>query len=205
MAAEKILVPAGSGVPAVVLYKGHVTAQVHGHGRAADRASGDELGGNLPILLPGHHLPHRFFVVVGFLVAGLGALPQAVVPLGVKQALFVKPGKLELVVHIGGDHEIILVFHQLQQVLIRLAHTGFITVDQNHTAPPGPVFLQGIIGIESPGIHIMEAVFCFKIRKILLEPFPAVRETGGGGHSCACADDHGVGAFYFLLQPFNLL
>lgn len=165
MAAEKILVPAGSGIPAVVLHKGHVTAQVHGHGRAADRAFGDQLGRNFPVLLPGRHLPHRFFVVVGFLVAGLGALPQAVVPLGVKQALFVKPGKLELVVHIGGEDEIILVLHQLQQVPVGLAHTGFIAVDQNHAAPPGPVFLQGIIGIEPPEYMSWKPYFASKSEK----------------------------------------
>ena len=54
-------------------------------------------------------------------MAGLGALPQAVVPLGVEQPLLVKARQLELVVHIGGQDKVVLVPHQLQQIADRQA------------------------------------------------------------------------------------
>ena len=42
-------------------------------------------------------------------MTGLAALPQTVVTLGVKQALFVKPRLLKLMVHIGREHKVVFV------------------------------------------------------------------------------------------------
>lgn len=87
VAAEERLVAAGGGVPAVVLHKGAVRPQVHGHGRAADRAVRDQPGrdrhpesGALRQLQRAVRADHKalgfdhpandFFIVVGLLMAG---------------------------------------------------------------------------------------------------------------------------------------
>ena len=46
MAFEEILVAPGGFMPAFVFHEGHVRPQVHGHGRAADRAMRDQLAGD---------------------------------------------------------------------------------------------------------------------------------------------------------------
>ena len=74
------------------------------------------------------HPADRLLVVIGLLMAGLGALPQAVVPLGVKEAPLVKARQLELVVHVGGEDEVVLVLHQLQQLVIDRLGGLFIAV-----------------------------------------------------------------------------
>ena len=40
-------------------------------------------------------------------MAGLAALPEAVVPLGVEEPLFINPRPLKLVIHIGGQYKIL--------------------------------------------------------------------------------------------------
>lgn len=46
--AQKVRIALRCAVPALVLYKGIVTAQVHGHGSAAQGAAGDQLSGKAP-------------------------------------------------------------------------------------------------------------------------------------------------------------
>ena len=50
MAAEKFAVPLGGGVPAGILYKAVITAQVHREQLAAVRAVGDKLGAQVFVL-----------------------------------------------------------------------------------------------------------------------------------------------------------
>ena len=85
MSADEIIIPACGGVPALVLDKGIITPQIHCHMRAANRAFGDQLRGYFHILLPRDHLAHYFLIVIGFVVAGFGALPQTVISLRVKK------------------------------------------------------------------------------------------------------------------------
>lgn len=115
--AKKIGVPLRGRVPALVLHKCIVAAEVHGHGSAAVGAAGQQVAGHLHILLPLYHLPHELFVVKRLLTARLAALPQAVVALRVEQPLLIEPRPLELVIHVGGDDEVVLVPHQLQKVV----------------------------------------------------------------------------------------
>ena len=87
VAAEERLVTAGGGMPAAILHKGVVRPQVHGHGRAADRAVRDQPGrdrhpesGALRQFqravranhkaLGFDHPANDFFIVVGLLMAG---------------------------------------------------------------------------------------------------------------------------------------
>ena len=46
--AQKVRIALRCAIPALVLYKGVVTAQVHGHGFAAQGAAGDQLSGKVP-------------------------------------------------------------------------------------------------------------------------------------------------------------
>lgn len=118
MPPKEILVTGISGIPALVLDKGVVAPQVHGHGLAADRAMRDKFCGDTHISLLCHHAPDGFLVVPGLLTAWLRALPQAVVSLGIEQPFFVKACQLELMVHIGSKDKVILLMDQLQQFII---------------------------------------------------------------------------------------
>ncbi len=80
-------------------------------------------------------------------MAGLGALPQAIVSLSIEQPLFVKPCPLELVIHIGGQYKIVLILYQCQQFLIDRNWCIYIAVIENMTAPPRPIFFQRVVGM----------------------------------------------------------
>ena len=82
MTSEEILVAPGGFMPAFVFHEGHVRPQIHGHGCAADRAVRHQRTGNPHILLHSHHLFDSGFVIIGLLMAGFGALPEAIVALG---------------------------------------------------------------------------------------------------------------------------
>ena len=124
VAAEEILVTAAGPVPALVLDKGLVTAEVHRHGPPALGAAGDQLGGDAHVVLLRHHPLDGFIIVIRLLMAGLAALPQAVIPLGVKDPFFVEPHPLKLVVYVGGQHKVVSPLHQRQQGLIHRQGRG---------------------------------------------------------------------------------
>ena len=191
-AAEEGLIAPGGGVPALVLHEGVVRAQVHGHGPAADGAVGHQPGGHphVPLLL--QHPAHRLLVVVGLGMAGLGALPQAVVPLGVEDAALVKARPLELMVHVGGEHEVVLLPNQVQQVPVHRPGRVHIPVVPDVPAPPGPVLLQAVKGEEAPGVHVWDAVFLLKIPEIALKPLPGVGEASRGGQPRSRPHHHGL-------------
>ena len=112
MPPDKILISQGRLIPALILDKGAVASKIHGHRRATYRTSRNQPSGNLHIFLPGDHLTDSVLIVVGLPVASPGALPQAIVALGVKKTFLVKPGKLELMIHIGRQHEVVLILYQ---------------------------------------------------------------------------------------------
>ena len=129
MPPNKVLIPLCSPVPALVLYKSIIAPKVHGHRRTADRASGNQRSWNFHILLLRYHPADRIFIVIGFVVAGSGALPQAVIALSVKKTLLIKAGELELMIHIGGEHKVILTLYQFQKPRIWPARRDIITID----------------------------------------------------------------------------
>ena len=131
MPPKKILVAGISGIPALVLYEGVVTPQVHGHGLAADRAMRDKFCGDTHISLLCNHAPDRFLVVPGLLAAWLRTLPQTIVSLGIEQPFFIKTRQLELMVYIGGKDKVILIMDQLQQFFINGLVGFLISVYQN--------------------------------------------------------------------------
>ena len=74
VAAQKILVAIGRSIPASILHERIVGAQVHRKWGAAVGATGHEYRRDAQVLLGGDHVSHEFFVVPGFLTAGLTAL-----------------------------------------------------------------------------------------------------------------------------------
>ena len=138
------------------------------------------------------HRADGFLVVKRLLTARLTALKQAVVALRVEKMLFVKARLLEAVVDVRRDDKIVLVPHQLEQNLVHAFRRVLIAVDEDIPAPIGPELLLRRKRIEPTAVHVVEAVFFRKIRKIPLEPLTIVREARRGGQPCARADDDSI-------------
>ncbi len=177
---HKIAVTCSGGMPACVLHKAMVGAQIHAHGLAAYRAAWNQAARYTSVLLLRHHLPHDFFVVVCGIVAGLGALKQAVIALCVEEPLLIKARLLEAVIHIGAEHKIIFVFDQLQQLFVNRFGRIHIAVDVDIAAPVRPFFLQAVEGEKARGVHVLKAVGFDKIGKMLCKTRAAVRKACRG-------------------------
>ncbi len=177
MAPEEVLISPGGGIPVLILDEGIVDSQVHGYGPAALGAAGDQLRRDLHIPLFRHHPADRLLVVIGLLVAGLRALPQAVVPLGIEQPLLVKSPPTGTGGPRCGEDEVVLALYQLQQMVIDRLGGLFIAVHQDLPAPLGPVFLQTLEVVKAAGVHIPDAVFGLEVSKGLPEPLPRSRSS----------------------------
>ena len=125
-------------MPAFILYKGIITAEIHGQRLAAVRTGRKKLGRDFHIFLPLDHFADHSFVIKGFLTARLTALEQAVIALRVKKPLFVKASLLKAMVNIRGDDKIIFVLYQLKKVLIDRLRRILIAVDVDIPAPIRP-------------------------------------------------------------------
>ena len=127
-----------------------------------------------------------FLVIERLRTARLTALEQAVIALRVKQPLLIKACFLKAVIHVGRDHEIVLVSHQLQKVVIDRLRCIHIAVDVDVPAPIRPEFFLCGERIEAAAVHIPHAVLCRKIGKVFFKPFAGVgearrrRQTGAG-------------------------
>lgn len=111
MGLQKILIPPAGFVPSLILHKRAVCSQIHSHGLFADRTKRNQFTRNAHILLFGDHAAHGLLIIIGFLMARYGTLPQPKVPLGIEKPLLVKPGSLKTMVHICGQHKIILILY----------------------------------------------------------------------------------------------
>ena len=192
MAAEEILVPLPGCVPARILHKGIVTPQVHGHGTAADGTAGHQFRRHPHLPLLRCHLPDCLLVVIGLVMTGLDALPQAIVPLGIEQPLFIKPRALKLMVHIGSQNKVVHVPDQCQQLPIDRLRRLHIPVPVDLPAPPGPVLLQRGKRIKPAGIQIRDMVFCNEVAEESLEPLPGIGQSGRCGQAGARPDHNCV-------------
>ena len=101
-------------------------------------------------------------------------------------------GYLKAVVNVCGDDKIVLVPHQLQKVIVDQFGGIHIAVDVDVSAPIRPMLLRRGKRIKATGVHIVEAVFFLKVRKVFLKAFAAVGEACGGRQPCPRADDHGI-------------
>ena len=107
-----------------------INPQIHRHRSPANRAPGDQLCGDLSCLFCWAIISRtNSSLSYVFLTAGFGALPQTIIALGVKQAALIKPGNLELMVHIGGQDKIVFAVYQSQQIAVWFSSSGLITVD----------------------------------------------------------------------------
>ena len=204
MPPQKFRIPLSGAMPARILHKSVITAQVYCHRPAADRAVGHKLAWHAHVVLLLDHPADDSLVVIGFLTARFAALEQAVIALCVEQTALVESGALELMVHIGGQDKIVFIPHQRKQPGVNGKRRIQITVVQDVSAPPGPVFFRCVKGIESAGIQIGNAVTLVKIREIPLKAFPTVGQTRGGGQPRARADQYRVSVVQRLPQPLDL-
>ena len=133
MTAEKFIISFCSHMPAIVLDECIISSEVHVHGFAADRAVRYQFGWNTHILLLFKHRLDCFFVVISLLVAGYTALPQTVVALSVEEPVFIKTSILELMIHIGGDDEIIFIFHQIEKQSVSTVIDVHVSIDVDVT------------------------------------------------------------------------
>lgn len=140
-----------------------------------------------------NHFPDSLFVVVGFLVTRLRALEQTVVALRVEQPLFVKSCFLELVINIGGDDEIVLVFQEFEQLVIDRLWGGHVAVVVDVAAPVGPMLLLGWKRVEASRVHVGEAELADEVGEMSLEAFARIGEPCRGGEPRTGTDDDGVG------------
>ncbi len=132
-------------------------------------------------------------------------MEQAVVPLGVEQAVLIEACLLEAMIHVGGEDEIVLVPDQIEELPIHRLGRVHIAVDPNIAAPVGPKLLLRRIGVETAGIHVGEAVFPAEVRKVFFESLPAVHEARRRGQTRARADDHSVRFGKGLLQFIDVV
>ena len=199
MPPDKFGVSFRGSMPAFVLHKGLIGTQVDLHRAAADRTAGNQLRRDTHVLLLRYHLFDGLLVVVGLLMTGFRALEQAVVALCVEQPLFIKSCLLELMIDVGGDDEIVLVFQQFEQIVIDGLWGGHVAVEIDVAAPVGPMFLLGGKWIEARRVHIGEAVLADEVGKVLLESLARIGKPRRGGKSRASAHDNSVGG----LQCFS--
>ena len=138
-------------------------------------------------------------------MARLAALPEAIVPLGVKQPCLIKTGQMKLMVHISGQDKVIPASDQFQQVSIRLAGCHIVTIIVDMSAPPGPVFLRRRKRIKAAGIHVSDTVLFIEVREILQKALTAIGQTSRDGQAGTSPDEDGVCALYFRLQSLDFL
>ena len=180
MPPDEILIPFRCRMPALVLHKGLVGAQVDLHRTAADGAFRYQFRRNPHIHLFRNHPFDHILVVVGFLVTGFRTLEQAVVALRVEQPFFVKSCLLELVIDIGGDDEIVFVFQQFEQIVIDGLRGGHVAVVVDVAAPIGPMFLLVGKRVEARRVHVGEAILADEVGKVLLETLAGIDEPRRG-------------------------
>ena len=78
------------------------------------------------------HLPDDLFVVIGLMcrrTVRIGTLQQTVVALRVEEALLVEAGSLEAVIHVGCDHEVVLILHEVQESVVDIIRDRHIAVN----------------------------------------------------------------------------
>ena len=111
--------------------------------------------------------------------------------------------RLKLVVHVGGDDEIVLVPHQLQQVIVHRLGRWRVAVEPDIAAPEGPALLLRGEGVEPVGVHIVKAVLLLKVGEVPFKPLPVIGEARRRGQPGPGADDHGVAVRQGLPQPVS--
>ena len=151
-------------------------------------------------ILRRNHFHHRLLVIVCLLVAWRCTLEQTVIALGVEQPLLVEACLLELVVDIGGDDEIILVFHDFKQSVINGFWSRQVSVALDMAAPISPMLLFARKLVEACRVHIRKTIFINEIGKVFTEPFARIGEPRRGGQSGPRANHDGIGGLYCLIK-----
>ena len=81
-------------------------------------------------------------------------MEQAVIPLCGKNPFVWETGQPELMIHIGGEYEIIFILQKRVQIQIGFSGRHIITVIVNMPAPVSPFFFLSRKWVKTGGIHI---------------------------------------------------
>lgn len=173
-------VPLLGRVPSLVLDEPAVDAEIGRGRRPAVGASRYQFGRDPHVPLLRDHPPDLGLVVPCDLPAGHGALEEPVVALGVVEPLLVEARLLELVIHVGGDDEVVLPAEDAEQVPVRLPDGGVVALHHDRPGPPGPELLPGAIGVEPSGVQVAYVVLRYEVGEALPELLPGVVEPCGG-------------------------
>lgn len=201
MTAQKFVVTLCRRMPALVLDKGIVGAQVQGHRLAADGTGRDQRGRDLHALLFVEHPIDDLFVIIGLLMAGHGALEESVIALCIEQAVFVEACFPETMVDVRRQDKVVLVLNQGKEPLIGVLRRIGIAVDMDKAAPVRPHFLgRELHRDKAAGVHILDAVDRGEVGKVSVEPLSGIDESRRGGQSRSRAEDHRVRGSDFFFE-----
>ena len=123
----------------------------------------------------------------------------------IEQPCLIKTSQLKLVIHIGGQDEVVLILDQIQQIRIGLTGRHIVAVVVNVPAPPGPVFLQRGKRIETAGIHIGDAVLFMEVGEVFQKALASIGQTGRGGKAGARPNEDGIRALELSFQTLDFL
>ena len=132
-------------------------------------------------LLAGHRLAYPLLVVVGGVVAGDRTLQQPVIALRVEQTLLVETGRLETMIHVRCDDEIVALVDEAQQVRVRLPRAGLVAEQGDHAAPKRPAFLRRGEGVEAARVGVRDTALGAKVSETLVEDRARVMIAVGCG------------------------
>ena len=187
-------------MPTVIFDEFVVGTQIHRHRLSANGAFWHEIRRYFHILLLGNHLLNDFLVVIGFIMARNTALKKTVIPLGIKQPLFIESRFLETVVNVCRDNEVIFVFYEFIKFVINRFRRIGITIYKNISRPVRPELFGSIVRIKPTRIHIVKIVFRFEIVKILMKTLPRISKTRSSRKPCARAYHDCIRVFDKRLQ-----
>ncbi len=95
-------------------------------------------------------------------------------------------------IHIRGQHKIVLILHQRQKLRVNIGRCFHIAVVIDMAAPPCPVRFLVRKRKKSAGIHIADAESVCKVSEILLKSFTVIYKAGCRRKSGSRADHDGV-------------
>ena len=189
--------------PSVILDKLIVGTKIHGKRFPALRTFRDQLGRDPHILLLLVHFLNHLFVIVGVLRTGFRALEKTVIPLGIKEPFLIESRLLEAVIHVRRQDEIILVFHQREEIVIHRFRRIQIAVDVDVSGPVRPHDLRlHSQHMKAAGIHVRKTVLFREVGKVCREPLTAIDKARRSGKACTGTDHDSIRFRESLLQFF---
>ena len=178
-------------MPPGILYERVVAPQVHCH-RLAVRRVRNHFRRNTAIAYLRQHALNPFAVIIKLFRLTRSRLEKGVVSLRGEDPLRRKTRHLKLRVHIGRQHEIILLPHDLQQLFVQRQRTCSIPCEPYMFCPVCPPLFLRLKRVEPGGIEVGEPVAGNPLAELAPEILSRVVQSGSGSQSCSGSDKHVV-------------